>query len=86
MSRFTREPVDVPDLLERDKLVHRLRKIRKEAVLDKNTFEHWNRTHPEETPLDTSFWDEVIAWCDSDGTGPFPTRPPDSGTTPPEAR
>ncbi len=53
MSHFTREPVNVPDALQRDHLVRRFQKMRAEAVLDKSTYEHWNRTHPDETPLDT---------------------------------
>ena len=73
MSHFTRDPVNVPDLLERDKLVRRMRRIREEAVLEKNTLEHWNRTHPNEEPMSTTFWDAFIAWCD--GKGPLPDGP-----------
>lgn len=65
-----REPVNVPDALARDRIVRRLRKIRAAAVLDKNTIEHWNREHPNEEPLDASWCDDVIAWCD--GKGPLP--------------
>jgi hypothetical protein len=68
-----REAVNVDDLKQRDKIVRRFRKIRAEAVLDKNTYEHWNSLHPDEKPLDLAFFDEVIAWCDSGGEGPVPT-------------
>lgn len=65
-----REAVNVEDLKARDRLVRRLRKIRHGAVLDKNTYEYWNRLHPNEPPIGTSFEDAVIAWCD--GKGPMP--------------
>jgi acyl carrier protein phosphodiesterase len=74
MEHFTREPVNVPDALARDRLVRRFAKIRADAVIDKNTIEHWNRMHPDEEPLDAAFEDSVIAWCD--GKGPLPTLPP----------
>lgn len=65
-----RQAVNVPDEIERNRLVERMRKIRADAVLDKDSAAHWNATHPNETPLDVTFWDEVIAWCD--GRGPLP--------------
>ena len=71
-TRFLREPVNVADALARDRLVRRLKRIRASAVLDKNTFERWNVQHPNEEPLDTSWCDEIIAWCD--GVGPLPSR------------
>ena len=55
--------------MARERIARRLRAIRDEVVLDKNTYEHWNRTHPDEEPLDTSWCDEIIAWCD--GAGPL---------------
>jgi hypothetical protein len=66
-----REPVDVTDALARDRLVKRLRKMRANAVLDKNTIEWYNQSRlpPGEQPLDSSWCDEVIAWCDG---GPLP--------------
>lgn len=67
-----REAFNVDDLKSRDKLVRRLRKLRADAVLDKNTEEHWNRTHPDERPIDTTFWDKMIAFCD--GAGPMPIQ------------
>lgn len=67
-----REAVNVDDLKARDRLVRRMRKIRGGAVLDKNTYEYWNRLHPNEAPIDTSFEDQVIASCD--GLGPLPDR------------
>ena len=66
-----REAVNVDDLMQRDKLELPLRKIRADAVLDKNTIEHWNRMHPDEDAIDASWCDRIIAWCD--GTGPMPT-------------
>lgn len=68
-----REAINVPDVIQRDKLVRRMRKIRAGAVLDKATYEHYNRTHPDEVPISTAFEDSVIAWCD--GKGPFPKAP-----------
>jgi hypothetical protein len=65
-----REAVNVDDLKARDRLVRRFRKLRADAVLDKNTYEHWNRAHPDAKPIDTSWCDEIIAWCD--GRGPLP--------------
>lgn len=67
-----REPLNVDELKERDKLVRRIKRIRAGFVLDKNTYEHWNRTHPDGRPIDTSFFDKCIDWCD--GKGPMPTR------------
>ena len=72
-EHFTRVAENVADELERDRLVRRIQKLRADAVLDKNTIEHWNRTHPTERPMDTAFEDAMIAWCD--GKGPFPTLP-----------
>lgn len=65
-----REAVNVRDLKRRDALVRKTLRIRAEAVLDKNTIEHWNRTHPTESPIDSTWCDEVIAWCDQ--KGPLP--------------
>ena len=67
---YLREPVNVPDALERDKLVRRRRFLRKQVERDLTTWEHWNRTHPEEEPLDTSVEKAIIAWLD--GKGPPP--------------
>lgn len=67
-----REAVNVPDLKERDRLVRRIRKMRADAVLDKNTLEYWNRRHPHERQFSTAFEDKMIAWCD--GKGPMPTK------------
>lgn len=67
-----REAVNVPDFLEREKIVRRFKKIRAEMVLDKNTYEHWNSLHPDERQFDTTFWDAAIAWCDALGDGPTP--------------
>lgn len=67
-----REAVNVADLKRRDALVRRIRQLREEAVLDKNTIEYWNAHHPDESPIDSSWCDEVIAWCD--GKGPLPEQ------------
>lgn len=69
-TRRLREPVNVRDALARDRIVRRIQRLRAEAVLEKNTHERWNRQHPEEPPFDTSWCDEIIAWCD--GKGPLP--------------
>lgn len=69
-----REARNVGELKARDLLVRRVKKIRDDAVLDKNTWEHWNRLHPNEPQVDTAFEDAVIAWCD--GNGPLPEAPP----------
>lgn len=71
-----REAVNVPDALQRDKLVRRIKRLRASVVLDVNTIEHWNRTHPNEMPVSTDFERAVIAWCD--GKGPFPELPEDA--------
>lgn len=54
-------------------LLQRLRNIRAGVVLDKATYEYWNRMHPDEAPISTAFEDAVIAWCD--GKGPLPGLP-----------
>lgn len=69
-----RDAVNVSDLKRRDKIVREIRRIRANAVLDKNTFEHINRIHPDWKPIDTSFEQAIIAWCD--GKGPMPSVPP----------
>lgn len=74
-----RQAVNVPDEIARDRLVRRIRKIRSGAARDKNTYEHWNAAHPDQPPIDTTFEDAVIAWCD--GRGPLPTAPPQQETT-----
>lgn len=63
---------NVPDLKARDRLVRRIRKMRADAVLDKSTLEHWNRTHPDGKQFSAAFEDKMIAWCD--GKGPMPTK------------
>lgn len=70
-----REAVNVPDLKMRDKLVRRIAEIRADAVLDKNTAEWFNahRLQPGEAPINTTFEDALIAWCD--GKGPIPQLP-----------
>lgn len=70
-----RDAVNVPDALQRDKLVRRINRLRAAVVLDKNTIEHWNRTHPDATPISTDFERAMIDWCD--GKGPFPELPRD---------
>lgn len=67
-----REAFNVADLKKRDKFVRQIRKIRRDAVLDKNTIECWNEQHPNETPIDSSWCQEVIDWCD--GKAPLPMR------------
>jgi hypothetical protein len=67
-----REPFNVEDAKARDRLIRRFKKIRADAVLDKNTWEYINRTRPDLPPIDTTFEDKIIAWCD--GKGPMPTR------------
>lgn len=67
-----REAVNVPDALQRDALVRRVRAIRERAVLDRDAIAHWNATHPGEPPLSAAFEDAMIAWCD--GEGPLPGR------------
>jgi hypothetical protein len=69
-----REAVNVPEALERDRLVRRRLRGRAEVAQCKVDVEHWNRTHPNETPLDTTFEDAMIAWYD--GRGPMPELPP----------
>lgn len=69
------EAINVPGAQARDRLVRRMRALREEAVIEKNTIQYWNRTHPDEQPIDTAFEDSVIAWCD--GEGPLPTMAPD---------
>lgn len=61
---FLREAVNVEDLKERDKLVRRLRAIRSAAIQGKADLEHWNRLHPNDTPISVAYEDAVIAWCD----------------------
>ena len=65
-----RDAVNVPDELERDDIVRRIRRARALAVQNKNDIEHWNRTHPNEPAIDTTDEDELIAYCD--GVGPMP--------------
>jgi hypothetical protein len=60
--RELREGVNVRDFMEREKLVRRLRKMREEAVLDRNTILHLNRTRG--WNFSTEFEDTVIAFCD----------------------
>lgn len=66
-----RPGVDVPDEIKRDRLAKRVRRLRADAVLDKNTREYWNRMHPDEEQFDTITEDAIIAWCD--GRGPLPS-------------
>ena len=68
-----REARNVEDVKRRDRIVRGIKKIRAGAVLDKNTYEYWNRLHPDEPQIDTTFEDQVIAWCD--GLGPMPAHP-----------
>lgn len=68
-----REAVNVPDLKQRDKLVRRLKKIRAKAVLDLNTIRWWNENRTDQPPMDPSFEEALIAWCD--GKGPMPEVP-----------
>lgn len=70
-----REAFNVEDLKRRDRLVRRFRKMRAEAVLEKNTLEYVNSIHPDWPPFDTKFEEAVIAWCDSGGEGPMPVPP-----------
>jgi hypothetical protein len=65
-----REAVNVDDLKQRDRIVRKRRKIRANAVLEKNTIEHINRVRG--WNLSTDFWDAVVAWCDNEG--PMPTE------------
>lgn len=72
-TRLTlREAVNVPDLKKRDAIVRRIKRIRAEAELERNTIDWYNRNRLPvgEQPLDSSWCDEVIAWCD--GNGPLP--------------
>lgn len=66
-----REAVNVPDALERDRIVRRFKKSREIFVGIKNDIEHWNRTHPNEAPLGTEVEDAFIAYLD--GKAPYPT-------------
>ena len=68
-----REAVNVLDAMKRDRIVRRLRKIRREAVQSRVDIEYWNAVHPDEPPIATTFEDQVIAWYD--GTGPLPWPP-----------
>lgn len=67
-----REAVNVDDLKERDKLVRRYRRARALAAQNVADAEHWNRTHPNEPPLDMTTEREIIAWVD--GVGPMPAE------------
>lgn len=65
-----REPVNVEDALERDRIERRFRQIRANAVQAKRDIEYWNNLHPNEKPVGTAFEDAVIAWCDFKGPEP----------------
>lgn len=71
-----RDPRNVTEALQRDALVRRVKKIRDDAVLDRNTIKRWNRMNPDKNPISTEFEDQMIAWCD--GKGPMPTEVPDA--------
>lgn len=50
---------------ERQKLIDRAIKMRLEIQLDFDTEAHWNRTHPNEEPLNAYDPDGVLRrWCD----------------------
>lgn len=70
---WIREAVNVPDLLERDELVRKCLRIRSNAEERIRQARDWNATNPDEPPLDTSFYEAVVAWCD--GEGPLPDLP-----------
>lgn len=68
-----KEAVNVVRFKQREKLLARLRKLRAAVVLDINTIEYWNKTHPEEIPISTDFEYAVLAFYD--GKGPMPMVP-----------
>lgn len=76
MSEFSpklREAVNVPDFMERERLVARRLELRAEVQLDLNTIEHWNRLHPDE-PLDANVHHAMLDYLD--GKGPMPELAP----------
>ena len=65
-----RAPINVPDAMARDELVRRIKALREAVALDKETYERWNRTHPDEPPISTDLEDRIISWLDGDGPKP----------------
>ncbi len=47
------------DFVER-RFQKRLDKIKADFLLNQQTCEHWNRTHPGETPLPIETWEEFL--------------------------
>lgn len=76
-----REARNLEEFQQREALVERFRKLRAEVVLELNTIEYWNRTHPLDTPIDVSFERATLAWID--GKGPMPELPTDGATDAP---
>ena len=70
-----REALNVADLIARDALVQRILLIRTEAIETRRSIQRWNRSHPDEAPLSTTFEDAVIAWCAGDGPPPTEVLP-----------
>lgn len=66
-----REAVNVPDAIERDRVIRGFRRARAHAAELKSDIEKWNRENPNEKPFDTAMEDAIIAYCD--GAGPMPT-------------
>jgi len=66
-----REAVNVPDEIERDRIIRRFQRTRAYAASLKADVEDWNRRNPDKKPFDTCVEDAIIAFCD--GKGPFPT-------------
>lgn len=65
-----REPVNVSDAIERDRIIRRFRRARANAAQLKADIEAWNDANPHEKPIDTEVEDAIIAYCD--GKGPWP--------------
>lgn len=54
--------VNEPNCKPREQVLADMRRLRDELRLDRNTLDHWNRTHPEEQPLEHNPQLLVMLW------------------------
>jgi hypothetical protein len=67
-----REAMNVGELKARDRIVRKLTTMRKQLIIDRETYQRWNRAHPNEAPLSTEFEDAMIEYLD--GEAPMPQK------------
>lgn len=66
-----RDPMNVPDLLAKDRIVRRVRRYRAQLLGQRAAILAFNAAHPDDEPISTALGDGLIAWCDG---GPWPTE------------